>query len=299
MQTPRNQQTLRSECEITGTGYWSGQSVRVRLLPGDVSTGIILVRSDMPGRPSCPAHAMYRDDASLRTNLVNGAARFEMIEHVMAALYAMQIDNCVIEIDGEEFPGLDGSARAFADAIFAAGTTIQSSSRKQLVIQQMITLHDGASWISASPMIYQQSHFGYQLAFDHPSEIPNQCFHVACSPENFRREVASARTFVTRTQAEQLQSSGVATHVTYQDLLVFGDSGPIDNRLRFANECARHKALDLIGDLALVGVELVGKFVSHRGGHQLNGRMAEALHQLAESTAVNHRSNVDPPRAAA
>ncbi|MEL6109562.1 MAG: UDP-3-O-acyl-N-acetylglucosamine deacetylase [Planctomycetota bacterium] len=298
MQTPRNQQTLRSECEITGVGYWSGRSVRVRLLPGEVSTGIVLVRSDLPGRPACPAHVDYRDDATLRTNLVNGAARFEMVEHVLAALYAMRIDNCVVEIDGEEFPGLDGSSRAYSDAIFAAGTTIQSTSRKQLIIQQMITLHDGASWITASPMIHRQSHFGYQLAFDHPGVIPNQCFHLVCSPEDFRREVASARTFVTRTEAERLQSSGVATHVSYKDLLVFGDTGPIDNRLRFANECARHKALDLIGDLALAGVELVGKFVSHRGGHRLNGRMAEALHQLAKSSSVNRRSDVVRQRAA-
>ena len=138
-------------------------------------------------------------------------------------------------------------------------------------------------------VLNNEGHFGYELAFDHPGEIPNQCFHVGCSPRKFRQDVSPARTFVTESQAKTLQSSGVAKHVTYQDLLVFGDSGPIDNQLRFANECARHKTLDLIGDLALAGVELIGKFVSHRGGHQLNGRMAEALHQLAESTLAGHR----------
>ncbi|MEO1529068.1 MAG: UDP-3-O-acyl-N-acetylglucosamine deacetylase [Planctomycetota bacterium] len=293
MKTPRNQRTLANECEIGGTGYWSGNPVRVRLRPAPPSTGIVLVRGDLPGQPSCPAHVQYRDEASLRTNLVRGDARFQMVEHVMAALYAMEVDNAIVEIDGEEFPGLDGSSQAYTDKIQAVGTNSQPSTRRRLVLEQMITLHDGDAWITASPVINNRAHFGYELSFDHAGEIPNQCFHVGCTPKQFRHEVGPARTFVTETQAKQLQSSGVATHVTYQDLLVFGSDGVLDNRLRFANECARHKTLDLIGDLALAGVELIGKFVSHRGGHRLNGRMAEALFQLAESTQTGHR-----PRAA-
>ena len=151
MKTPRNQQTLASECTVSGTGYWSGKQVQVRLLPADPSTGILLVRTDLPDQPSCPAHVDYRDNARLRTNLVRGAARFQMVEHVLAPLYAMQIDNCIVEIDGEEFPGLDGSSRHYTDAIQIAGATLQAATRRRLVIEQMITLHDGASWIAASP----------------------------------------------------------------------------------------------------------------------------------------------------
>ena len=115
---------------------------------------------------------------------------------------------------------------------------------------------------------------------------------MAFPVRRFSRDVAPARTFVTESQAKTLHARGLAKHVSYRDLLVFGDDGPIDNQVRFANECARHKALDLVGDLALVGVELVGKFISYRGGHNLNGRMAKALHDLAVQSLAKKQASL-------
>jgi UDP-3-O-acyl N-acetylglucosamine deacetylase len=252
--------------------------------PAPADTGILLVRSDLPGRPSCPASIGHRTDAKLRTNVSRGDAKFEMIEHLMAALYAMEVDNCIVEISGLELPGLDGSSKPYIDALSGAGLIIQAAERPRLVIEQLITLREGSSWISASPVATGVGHFGYQLAFDQPGPISNQNYGFSCTPVRFSRDVASARTFVTEEQAKSLHARGVAKHVSCHDLLVFGDDGPIDNEVRFPNECARHKALDLVGDLALVGVELVGKFVSRRGGHSLNGRMAKALYDLAIQT---------------
>jgi UDP-3-O-[3-hydroxymyristoyl] N-acetylglucosamine deacetylase/UDP-3-O-[3-hydroxymyristoyl] N-acetylglucosamine deacetylase/3-hydroxyacyl-[acyl-carrier-protein] dehydratase len=277
----RNQHTIATECEVRGRGYWTAHNVRVVMRPAPADSGITLVRSDLPDRPRCQAHVACREPAKLRTIVGHGRARFEMIEHLMAALYAMEIDNCLVEIDGEELPGLDGSSQAYVDALSEAGLVIQPTHRQRLVIEQVITLREGAAWITASPTPTGLPHFGYQLAFDTAGPIADQTFGFTCTPLRFCREVASARTFVTESQAESLHQSGLATHVTHQDLLVFGPDGPIDNPLRYRNECARHKALDLVGDLSLVGVELVGKFISHRGGHRLNGRMAQALHDLA------------------
>jgi UDP-3-O-acyl-N-acetylglucosamine deacetylase len=220
-----------------------------------------------------------------------------MIEHLMAALYAMEIDNCIVEVDGQELPGLDGSSRPYIEALSAAGLIIQAAERPRLVIEQVITLREGVSWITASPIATGVSHFGYQLVFDRPGPIANQSYGFSCTPIRFCRDVAPARTFVTRQQADALHQRGVAEHVAFDELLVFGDDGPIDNELRFRNECARHKALDLVGDLALVGVELVGKFISYRGGHQLNGRMAKALHDLAVQARQHRHRDVAGPSA--
>ncbi|MCD0461517.1 UDP-3-O-acyl-N-acetylglucosamine deacetylase [Roseiconus lacunae] len=276
----RNQHSIASTCVVSGRGYWSAQEVSVVMHPAPVGTGIQLVRTDLSDQPRCEATVLNRSTASLRTNIESGPAKFQMIEHLMAALYALEIDNCIVEIDGEELPGLDGSSKPYVDALSHAGLIVQAAERQRLVIQQVITLREGSSWITASPVPTGISHFGYQLSFDDVGPIAEQSYGFTCTPINFTRDVAPARTFVTLDQAQALHGRGVARHVGYNELLVFGDDGPIENELKYRNECARHKALDLVGDLSLVGVELVGKFISHRGGHSLNGRMALALHQL-------------------
>lgn len=283
----RNEHTIATTCKVSGRGYWSGNNVSVKISPAPVGTGVVLVRSDLPGKPECLALASHRHDAALRTNLANGPARFELVEHLMASLYAMEIDNCIVEIDGEEFPGLDGSSAPYVAALQSAGLIIQAREKTRLVINEPMTLRSGDRWIKAAPLESGNSDrglalFEYQLSFDKRGPIPDQRFRFECSANRFAREVAPARTFVTQSQADALRAQGVAGHVTNRDLLVFADQGPIENKLRFKNECARHKTLDLIGDLALTGLQLVGEFVSYRGGHNLNGLMASHLIQLAQ-----------------
>ena len=281
MSYSRNEHTIASTCEVRGRGYWSGREVRVRMHPAAVGTGIRLVRSDLAQRPSCAAHVAYREDAAFRTNLRSGAAHFAMVEHLMAALFALEIDNCLVEVDAEELPGLDGSSQGYVDALRTAGLIVQARMRPRLFIREPLRVEQDGAWIEATPSPAGVSRFEYRLSYDDGTPIPAQVFAVDLTPRRFANAVADARTFVTAEQADRLRASGIAAHVTDQDLIVWGADGPIANPLRYPDECARHKTLDLVGDLALAAVDLVGHFVSFRGGHRLNGRMASRLVQLA------------------
>lgn len=292
MHRSRNEHTTAVECEIHGRGYWSGRDVRVVVHPAPMGTGIRLVRSDLGHRPSCDASIEFRQDASLRTNLVRGDASFHMVEHLMAALVAMEIDNAIIDIDAEELPALDGSSAAFVDALAHAGLIIQARPKAQLVIRDRYRIGSPGGWVEATPAKMGETYFEYQLSYDDQTPIAPQAFGIELTPDRFIREVSTARTFVTTAQAEQIREAGLASHVTNQDLIIIGhDGGPIDNAFRFTNECARHKTLDLIGDLALAGVELIGRFTSFRGGHHLNGRMAKQLAEMAAKQSTLSNSN--------
>ena len=285
---PRNEHTIAAECEVTGRGYWSGIPIRVRFRPSAACSGIRFVRVDLPGMPFCLANSQFSTSHSMRTNLASGNAAFQMVEHVMAALYALEIDNCVVETDAEEMPGLDGSSNAFVDALQSVGLVMQAAARKRYIVDRVMRVGDAASWIEVSPSRRGCASFEYRLDYTGASPIPRQaCYHLL-TPNNFCRELASARTFVTAAQAQQLRDNGVGAHVTNSDLVVFDDDGSVvGNKLRYDNECARHKVLDLIGDLAMAGVDLVGEFVSFRGGHRLNGELASMLAKFASCSQMS------------
>lgn len=288
---PRNEHTLAGDCEVRGRGYWSGREVRVRFRPAAPGTGIRFVRTDLPERPSCLAISRNVTPGSLRTTLRDGDASFAMIEHVMAALYGLEVDNCVVEIDAEEVPGMDGSAKDYVHALRSVGMVVQAAARKRYLINRNFRVGDEHAWIEAMPVSDGHPIYEYWLDYGDHSPIRPQSYCGCLSAHSFARELAPARTFVTAEQVERLRDAGVGSHVGPQDLLVFDDNGLIDNRLRYENECARHKALDLIGDLALTGFDLVGRFVSNRGGHRLNAEMAT---QLVEVAQVNGWLSVTP-----
>ena len=279
---PRNEHTIAAECEVAGRGYWTGIPVQVRFRPAEAGSGIRFVRTDLHGAPWCDANAQYSCGQSMRTNLRRDNATFQMVEHVMGALYALEIDNCIVETDAEEMPGLDGSSGPYVNALQTVGMVMQAAARKRYIVDRVFRIGEQKSWIEVSPSQGECASFEYRLDYGDTSPIAAQtCSHLL-TPINFCRELACARTFVTADQAASLRASGIGTHVTNQDLVVFDiDGSVIENQLRYPNECARHKTLDLIGDLAMAGVDLVGKFVSFRGGHQLNGQMAAMLAKFA------------------
>lgn len=280
MRAFRFQQTLSRPCQVTGRGYWSSQPITVTFMPAPVGTGVQFVRTDLAGQPRVEAIADHRVDMSLRTRLVNGPAMVDMIEHVMAALYALRIDNVEVHCNNCEMPGLDGSSHAFVLALESAGRTQQKTQRATHVISQPMRVGNESQWVVAYPAPPSQGlTIEYQLDYGPDSSIASCAYTCPVSEFSFVNELADARTFLTKAEAEHLQSKGVAGHVTTRDLLVFGDNGPIDNELRYPDECARHKALDLLGDLALAGVDLVGRIVAHRSGHQLNAQLAGQLRQ--------------------
>lgn len=291
MRASRFQHTLSRPCQVTGRGYWTSQPITLTFFPAAVDTGIQFVRTDLPRSPRVAAIADHRVDMSLRTRLASGSAVVDMVEHVLAALYGMQIDNVEIHCTSCEMPGLDGSSHAYALALESAGRTIQTKQRATYIIEQPLRIGQESQWISAAPAAVGSGlTIEYQLDYGPASSIGAGSFRTDVTEFNFINELAQARTFVTLREAELLQSKGLGQHVTPRDLLVFDDAGPIDNSLRFPDECPRHKALDLLGDLALAGFDLVGTIVAHRSGHQLNGRLAQLLREaFAQQTEIKSR----------
>ena len=286
MRFKRLQQTLAMVVHVSGRGYWSGLPVTVSLEPAPPNTGIVFRRNDLPGKPSANAVSENRIETSLRTRLIDGDCTVDMVEHVMSALYAMEIDNCIVHTDACELPGLDGSAIAYALAIERAGVETQAEACRTVCIDAPFKLGDDQQWIMALPSLDPGLQCEYRLDYGPNAVIAKSTFQAVLTPRCFIDEIAAARTFVTKTEAAQLQDRGLALHVTHRDLLVFGAQGPIDNVLRFEDECSRHKLLDLVGDLALSGVAVYGKIVAYRSGHILNGRMAQWLRSQFDQARV-------------
>ncbi|NUQ66287.1 MAG: UDP-3-O-[3-hydroxymyristoyl] N-acetylglucosamine deacetylase [Pirellulales bacterium] len=289
MFTARNQNTLAGPVAVDGFGYWSGRDVRVEFRPARIGAGIVFVRGDLPGQPRIPARIEYRVESPRRTTLRRGDARVEMIEHIMAALAGLRVDNCEVWADAPEMPGCDGSALPFVDAFDTVGIVAQDAFRLQSVVCTPVRIVDGESWIEAYPPAGERSVFRYHLDYGLDNAIGRQVFELAVTPESFRHELAPCRTFLFKSEADEARSRGIGWRATYRDLLVFGEDGPIENELRFASECVRHKVLDMVGDLALAGCDLIGRFRASRSGHRLNSELVRALVHQAEFAQCRKR----------
>lgn len=288
MFTPRKQRTLAETAVVEGFGYWSSQDVCLEFRPAPIDTGIVFVREDLDGSPRIPANVAHRVEVPRRTTLQCGEARVDMVEHVMAALAGLQIDNCEVWTNEAEMPGCDGSSEAFVRALNAAGTVAQSADRPLRVIDRVIHLGDEKCWVEARPPVQCRQVVKYHLDYGPTSPIPAQSLQVSIKPLVFNAELSSARTFLLQEEAEWLRSQGLGHRATFADLLVFGPHGPIDNSLRFPDECVRHKLLDMVGDLALAGCDLIGHFVAYRSGHSLNAELVRAI-QAECAEALEHR----------
>jgi UDP-3-O-[3-hydroxymyristoyl] N-acetylglucosamine deacetylase len=291
MQHLRFQQTVQNVAHVSGRGYWSGKPITLTFLPAHSDVGIVFRRVDLPGQPEIDATAANRRDTNLRTTVISDGCHVEMIEHVMAALYGMNIDNCIVECDAAEMPGMDGSALAFAIAIERAGVRRQAASVREVSISTPLRVGDDHQWIMAVPSEEPGLTIQYQLDYGPASTIPTTTTTYTLDRDSFATDLACARTFLSESDARKLQMQGIASHVTFRDLVVFGPSGPIDNTLRFEDECSRHKLLDLVGDLSLSGLRVQGKIIASRSGHILNGRMAEAVRSL-KNAQVQMRNRV-------
>jgi len=285
----RQQSTLADRVSVTGYGFWSGQDIQLEFRPAAADTGIVFVREDLPGNPRLPARVALRIEKPRRTNLVLDDTSVEMVEHVMAALAGMQVDNCEIWATGSEMPGCDGSSLPFAEAIQRVGIRWLSASQPRYQVTSVIRVGDDDAWLEARPAT-QGMTVEYHLDYGPGSPIPSQTACQLVTRDSFLDTLAPARTFVLEEEADHLRSLGLGLRVTNQDLLVFGSQGLIENRLRFTDECARHKALDIVGDLALCGIELVGHFIAHRSGHHLNATLGRELRQLYDTQTSSRRA---------
>ena len=278
----RRQTTIGGEASVSGYGYWNNQDVTVTFRPAEEDQGITFVRTDLDPSPSIPACVEHRIESPRRTVLTKDGASVEMTEHVMAALAGLQIDNCEIHVDGSELPGCDGSSLPFVEALKAQGVVEQSALRRKLVVTESTRINDDdGGWIEARPLGKRDTpgmHVQYRLDYGINHIIGRQTYRCQVTPEVFETELAPARTYLLKEEADWMRAQGLGLRVSYQDLLVFADpDGVIENELRFEEECVRHKILDMVGDLALSGFDLVGNFVAYRSGHRLNAMLVKAL----------------------
>lgn len=277
MNFTRSQRTIRRPVAVLGFGYHSGDDVRVEFRPAPADSGITFVREDLGADVRIAARVENRIEVPRRTCLEAGGARVEMVEHVLAALAGMEVDNCEIWIDGEELPGCDGSAMPYVAAIESVGRIAQDSRVKRLEITEYVEVEEGDCRIEAFPGDGGSYTIQYTLDYADDPIIGYQTANVEVTPRLFVEEIAPCRTFLLEREAAQLVQAGLGKRVRTHDLLIFDDRGPINNQLRFDNECARHKALDVMGDLALTGCQIVGHIVAYKSGHRLNAEFAQHL----------------------
>jgi UDP-3-O-acyl N-acetylglucosamine deacetylase len=267
---------------VRGVGFVTGADVRLRFCPAGSNTGIVFVRTDLAGAPAVPARVANVTGTSRRTTLGHPPARVELVEHVLAALAGLRIDNCRVELDAPEPPGLDGSARGFAAALCRAGLCVQPALREVWTTNRPIRVSDGKATLTWYPGPADCLRVSYLLDFGWPSPLGVQRHTHDVTPEGFLNGLADSRTFILEAEIAALRQQGLGPRTTRADLLVFGPRGPVGNALRYADEPARHKALDLIGDLALFGHDLRGHLVACRSGHALNIAFARRLHEERE-----------------
>jgi UDP-3-O-[3-hydroxymyristoyl] N-acetylglucosamine deacetylase/3-hydroxyacyl-[acyl-carrier-protein] dehydratase len=286
VKTRRLQRTIAREAEVRGVGFIQGADVAIRFRPAEADRGVVFIRTDLPGQPSVPAHIRHVIPRQRRTTLQQGEATVEMVEHVMAALSGLRVDNCLVEIDASETPGCDGSSQAFVEALNEAGIVELDRERETLVIERPITVREGKAVLTAHPGSDDGLVLSYHLDYGRQTPIGSQSLFLDVSPETFREELAPSRTFLLENEAKALRAAGIGSRTTESDLLIFGPDGVIGNQLRFRDECVRHKILDMVGDLALLAKDLSGHVVAHRSGHQLNAALVRKLWEAVECEAA-------------
>lgn len=283
----RKQRTIQNPYELSGVGLHTGEAVRMRFLPGEEDAGVVFIRTDLPDRPRLPADVDYTQTEGRRTAIRIGGAEVNTIEHLLAACHALRIDNLEVEIDGPELPGLDGSALPFVDALRAAHPVEQEAKRKTFQLMTAIAVGEPGSDASIVALPSEKSlSFSYTLDYPRSPYVGSQYFSLKFTEAGFVSEVAPARTFCMEAEAEALRAAGMGKGANYENTLVFGDRGVVENRLRFPDEPVRHKMLDLIGDCYLLNLDLHARIVAIKAGHKLNNMLVRALLTHVRDTEI-------------
>src|SRR5664280_2286029 len=305
------QRTLAKEISLTGKGLHSGNSVTITFKPAPVNHGYKFCRVDLPGKPMIDALAEHVTDTSRGTTLVQNNASVSTIEHVMAAFNGLRVDNALIELDGPEAPVMGGSAWKFVEAIKEAGIVDQKEDRNYFVVKQKITFSDEEHGVDL--IVYPDDHFSVNVLIDYNSKILGNQYSILDSIDDFEEKISKSRTFVFFHKLEPLFKMGLIHGGDLDNAIVIlekeVEQSEIDriaklfNRpginahtarilnnteLRYPNEPARHKLLDIMGDLALVGHPIKGKIVATRPGHYANTRLAKIIRQEMKKAISKH-----------
>ncbi len=269
----RLRQTLATPCELEGVGLHSGRPVRMRLVPAEPRTGIVFVRTD--AGVEIPARLEYVGPSFYATVLQKEGESVSTIEHLMAALYALQVDDLRVELDAPEVPILDGSAMPFVERILEAGRADLPVEREYLHVIRPISVGDAEKTISVHPC--PEFRVTYAIEFDHPMLGYQELTASLWGGDSFARKLAPARTFTFEREVEALRRAGLARGGSLENAVVVGERGLLNPGLRFRDEFVRHKMLDLTGDLALIGRPIRGHVIAYRAGHDLHGKLARRI----------------------
>ena len=291
--TARMQRTLKDPVEYKGVGLHSGKEINITVRPAEAGNGVTFVRTDLDSQPVVRAHGANMKARQRRTCIQDGRAEVYTCEHLLAALYALDIDNAVVEIDGEEVPGLDGAAGEFFRGLRDSGVVESRTPRPVYAVKQPIYVREGAASIVALPgsgKLTIEYHLDYPHHLGegdangkangngaHGAGAKQQIVGFEMSPENFERDIAPARTFVFEHEVEALRAAGLGKGANSQNTLVVGPDGPQENTLQWDDELARHKILDLIGDISNAGVDLDAHIIATRSGHGLNMALVKRI----------------------
>lgn len=283
----RLQQTLARTISVSGVGLHSGREVTATLRPAPAGRGIVFVRTDVAA--VIPAVAEEAGRLDYATSLGERGREVGTIEHLLSAAVGLGLDDMTVEVDGPEVPILDGSSAPWVAEILAAGLVSLGSAARPFAPARTLSVHgpDG-KWIEIRPA--KELRVTYSIDFPHPA-VGRQSISLVLSPETYAAHLAPARTFGFLAEYDYLRSKGLARGASAENCIVVGDDAVLNGGLRFADEFVRHKALDLIGDLALVGRPVVGHVVAHRAGHALHAALAREIRQAA---AGEHLRRVEP-----
>jgi len=276
------QKTIKNEAKVHGRGLFGGKEAKVIFRPAPADSGVVFVRTDVPEAVRINAVVTNLAERSRRTTIKKGSVSIETIEHCLAALSAMEIDNVVVEVDGLEMPAPDCSCAEYFKVLKHAGVVEQQVIRKEFVISEPVSIVSGDASIYALPYSDDGLNITYDLDYSGHTGIGRQIYSCQLTPESFEKNLAPARTFLLEAEAKQFRAHGVGTHIGPRDILVINSDGPIKNSFKFPNECARHKIVDLIGDLVLVGRAVKGRIVAYKSGHSLNQQLVRKLYEAAE-----------------
>ncbi|NWF98416.1 MAG: UDP-3-O-acyl-N-acetylglucosamine deacetylase [Nitrospirae bacterium] len=269
----RLQRTLREEIILEGIGLHTGSFSRVCIKPAPRDSGIVFVRTDR--NVSIMANVNSVSDTAFATTLGYNGTKVRTVEHVLAALSGLGIDNAVIEVNGKEMPILDGSSLEISDLIIKSGIAKQSKKRPYIKITSPVTLSEGNSEIAVVP--YNGRRITYRIHFNHHF-LGEQAMSIELTEENFMMEIAPARTFGFLKDVEYLKANGFARGGSFENAIILGDQGVLNSTgLRYRDEFVRHKILDLIGDFSLCGFPIYGHIIANKSGHTTNIKFIKKL----------------------
>lgn len=267
------QRTIKNKVELTGIGLHKGVPVKLELEPLEANSGIVFYRSDLG--VSIPLKPESIIDTTMATVIGKGEAKISTIEHLMSAIYAYGIDNLKINVDNEEIPIMDGSSIAWCMLLDEAGIMEFSEARELVMIKKPLEVRDGDKFVRLEPS--EKTIFDFAIDFKHPA-IGKQQYKFAFSRKNYREEIARARTFGFLQEVNYLRSIGLGKGGNLNNCIVLDESGIMNKEgLRYSEEFVRHKILDAIGDMAILGIPLLGSYVSFAGSHKLNSMLTQKL----------------------